>query len=353
MTAQRLLITGGTGYIGGAVLAQLLKSKFSEVKVLSLSALVRHQSQADVLAEKGVKPILFKSLDETAFLRQTATEHDIVIHVVDGLHRASAEAFIQGLSERKKTGKSGIYIHTSGASNVAEFPISNKYSGTRVFSDKEDILSYEKARDAEEPYVNRSVDLMVAESGKRLGVNTYSISPPLVFGLGTGFFKTLSAGQLPMLMHSALANGHAPYVGEGAGRWSHVHVQDLAALYEVVLAKALSGNLSSEGRRIFFAETGSSSFLEVAKAIGKAGLELGVLASDEPVSVPLEKIAEEIFHGQIQWAEMVLASEALVSAELSREIGWTPVKTETDWEATFLDEFRLVIEAATQKDIKS
>ncbi|KAH7208539.1 hypothetical protein DER44DRAFT_720344 [Fusarium oxysporum] len=345
MTAQKLLLTGGAGYIGGTVLAQLLKSSFPEIKSLSISALVRHQSQADVLAKKGVNSILFKNLDETTFLQQTAAEHDVVIHVVDGFHGASAEAFIRGLRERKEsTGRPGIYIHTSGASNIADFPISKQYRGTRVFSDKEDILSYEKSRNAEEPYANRSVDLLVAESGERLGVDIYSVSPPLVFGIGAGFFKKLSAGQLPMLMHSALGSGHAQYVGEGAGRWSHVHVQDLAALYEVILAKALIGGISRD-RRIFFAETGHSSFLDVAKSIGKVGHELGVLKSAEPASVSLEQIAREVFHGQVQWAEMVLASESLVSADLSREIGWKPVKTENDWEATFLHEFKLVIQA--------
>lgn len=95
-------------------MARLLKSSFPEIKSLSISALVRHQSQADVLAEKGVNSILFKNLDETVFLQQTAAEHDVVIHVVDGFHGASAEAFIRGLSERKeRTGKPGIYIHVS------------------------------------------------------------------------------------------------------------------------------------------------------------------------------------------------------------------------------------------------
>ncbi|KAF4775420.1 NAD dependent epimerase/dehydratase [Colletotrichum scovillei] len=350
MVAQRLLITGSAGYIGGTVLAQLLKSTFSNVQALSVSALVRHQDQADLLAQKGVIPILFESLDETDVLRKLASEHDAVIHVVDGLHHGSAEAFIQGLSERKKTtGKAGIYIHTSGASNVAEFPISKQYRGTHVFSDKEDILSYEKSRDIEEPYINRTIDLMVAERGKGLGVETYSISPPLVFVGGLTYFKTLSGGQLPMLMRSALANGHAQYVGEGAGRWSHVHVQDLAALYEVILAKALSGEIPSNDRRIFFAETGSSSFLQTAKAIGKAGFALGALASAEPVSTSLEKVAQEIFHGQAQWAEIVIASEALVSAELSRECGWKPIKSEKDWEATFEEEFRLVIDVVAHQ----
>ncbi|KAM5347451.1 hypothetical protein ACJ41O_010456 [Fusarium nematophilum] len=350
MTTQKLLLTGAAGYIGGTVLAQLLKSTIPEIQSLTISALVRRQNQVNILAAKGINAILFKGLDDTTVIQEAAAEHDIAIHVSDGFHKDSAEALIRGLSERKvKTGRAGIFIHTSGASNVADFPISKQYRGTRVFSDKEDILSYEMSRNEGEPYPNRSVNILVSETGMRLGVKTYSVTPPLVFGLGTGFFKALSNGQVPMLMRSALAGGHAQYVGEGAGRWSHVHVEDLATLYEVVAAKALAGEIPTGDRGIFFAETGRSSFVDVAKNIGKAGFELGALKTAEPVSISLKQIADDLLFGDQNWAEIVFASEALVSADLSREIGWTPTKTEKDWEATFLDEFRLVIEDAQNR----
>ncbi|WQF90257.1 hypothetical protein CDEST_15271 [Colletotrichum destructivum] len=70
------------------------------------------------------------------------------------------------------------------------------------------------------------------------------------------------------------------------GKWSHVHVQGLATLYEVILAKALSGEICSEDRRIFYAGTGSDNFLTTAKAIGKAGFDLGALAYRPSQSLP-------------------------------------------------------------------
>ncbi|CAI0651163.1 unnamed protein product [Colletotrichum noveboracense] len=285
MPSQKLLITGATGYIGGTVLTQLLNSTVPGINSLSFSALIRHQSQADILAEKGIQSIMFNGLDDTAIIRQAAADHDVIVHIANSFHKASAEAMLQGLHDRKaKTGKTGIFIHTSGTSNVADFPITKKYRGTRVFADKEDILSYEKSLDLQEPYQNRSVDIFVAETGKRLGVDTYSIWPPLVFGIGTGFFRTLSNGQLPMLMRLALVNG--------------------------------------ESRR--------------------AGLKLGALKTAKASSMSLESIARDQFHGDMNWAEIVFGSESLVAANLSREIGWKPKKTAVDWEATFIDEFRLV-----------
>ncbi|KAE9580179.1 hypotheticall protein [Colletotrichum fructicola] len=343
MPSQKLLITGATGYIGGTVLTQLLNSTVPGIISLSFSALIRHQSQADILAEKGIQSIIFNGLDDTEIIRQAAADHDVIIHIANSFHKASAEAMLQGLHDRKaKTGKTGIFIHTSGTSNVADFPITKKYRGTRVFDDKEDIFSYEKSLDLQEPYQNRSVDIFVAETGKRLGVDTYSIWPPLVFGIGTGFFRTLSNGQLPMLMRLALANGESRYIGEGAGRWSYVHVEDLAALYETVVASAIAGKISPHDRAIFFAEIGSSSFAEIADNIGRAGLKLGALKTTKVSSISLESIARDQFHGDMNWAEIVFGSESLVAANLSREIGWRPKKTAVDWEATFIDEFRLV-----------
>ncbi|KAI8311517.1 hypothetical protein K4K61_012072 [Colletotrichum sp. SAR11_59] len=69
MPSQKLLITGATGYIGGTVLTQLLNSTVSGINSLSFSALIRHQGQADILAEKGIQSIIFNGLDDTAIQR--------------------------------------------------------------------------------------------------------------------------------------------------------------------------------------------------------------------------------------------------------------------------------------------
>lgn len=108
-----------------------------------------------------------------------------------------------------------------------------------------------------------------------------------------------------MLMRLSLTNGESLYVGEGAGRWSHVHVEDLAALYETVLARAITGKISSQDRAIFFAETGSSSFAEVADNIGRAGSKLGALKTAKASSMSLKSIARDQFHGDMNWAEIV------------------------------------------------
>lgn len=94
------------------MLTQLLNSTVSGINSLSFSALIRHQGQADILAEKGIQSIMFNGLDDTGIIRQAAADHDVIIHIANSFHKASAEAMLQGLHDRKaKTGKTGIFIH--------------------------------------------------------------------------------------------------------------------------------------------------------------------------------------------------------------------------------------------------
>lgn len=81
---------------------------------MSITALVRKQEQADLLKQKGVDAVVFRGLDDSEFLRKTASEYDYVIHTPTGFHTASAVALIEGLAERKRqTGRDVYFIHVS------------------------------------------------------------------------------------------------------------------------------------------------------------------------------------------------------------------------------------------------
>lgn len=94
------------------MLTQLLISTVPGIDSLSFSTLIRHQSQADILAKKDIQSIIFNGLEDISIIRQAAADHDIIIHIANSFHKASAEAMLQGLHDRKaKTGKTGIFIH--------------------------------------------------------------------------------------------------------------------------------------------------------------------------------------------------------------------------------------------------
>lgn len=177
-----------------------------------------------------------------------------------------------------------------------------------MFSDKEDIYSYLKEREALEPYLQRTSDIIVVETGKETGVKTYILMCPTIYGVGSGAFNKLSI-QVPLMMRKAIESGVAQYAGEGSGVWDHVHIDDLVDLYEIILAKALAGEDIGSGKQgFYFNGVGRHSWLEVAQAIGKAGYELGAFETPTAVAVSLEEAGEKWHGGNAQLAELGFAS---------------------------------------------
>ena len=207
----------------------------------------------------------------------------MIINAAIGYHEASAKALSLGLGSRKKRiGKDTYFIHvrspiplnhqqnrhltpsnrTTGASNIADQPITKTYHEPRTFSDQDpDIYAYEQTRNNLHPLPQRQTDLTVTKTGLSLGVKTYLIMPPTIYGRGTGYFNRISQ-QIPIMIRAALKSEKKEVIliGDGKGVADHVHVEDLAMLYEVILGRILAGReneLRSGETGIYFAENGS------------------------------------------------------------------------------------------------
>ncbi|KAM0321352.1 hypothetical protein ACHAPQ_009462 [Fusarium lateritium] len=345
MTTPRILLTGAAGYIGGSVLNTILTSSHPSLQNIQITALVRREEQAKTLAGLHITPVLFSSLDDINLLEQLASEHDVVIHAANGYHIPSAKALIKGLAQRKeKTGEAVHYIHSSGTSNFGDRPVSGAYveNPPRVVSDKDDIYEYEKYREGIETYHQRAADVAVFELGTETGVSTYIICSPLIYGRGTGLFNKSSI-QIPILIKSALARGEAIYAGNGLGVWDHTHIEDIAALYTLILAKALAKeNIPSGKDGFYFANAGTQSWLDIAKGIARVGHQLGKLTA-EPKSVTLAEASRAWFGGDEDLTEPAICSHSLTNGERSRELGWKPLKDDSRWEETIAEEFEVAL----------
>ncbi|KAK2060058.1 NAD dependent epimerase/dehydratase [Colletotrichum caudatum] len=323
---QKILYTGATGFVGGSVLSQLLNSSYSEIKNLDITALVRKQEQADLLKHKGVEAIVFDGLDDSDFLRRTASEYDYVIHTPTGFHTSSAVALIEGLAQRKmQTGKDVHFIHTSGTSNLAERVGKKEMGEVHEWSDLENVFEFEEEKEKEEAYGQRTTDIAVVNTGEKTGVKTYIMMPPTIYGRGTGLFNQGSI-QIPSIIRGAIKAGASEYVGDGKACLGHVHVTDLALLYELVLKKVFHN------------------WREIAEYVGKAGVALGALKSAEPRSVTLEEAASKWLKATPQVAEMNYASSSATKPVLATQLGWKPRKTEKDWEESFVEAFQMVLD---------
>ena len=352
MTTPKILLTGASGYIGGSVLTQLLASKEPALQDAPISCLVRRQEQADLLSStygKRVNAVLFADLDDSETIIKVAAEHDIVINTTLGYHPESARSLVVGLGKRKAaTGKQTYMIHTSGTTNLADQPISKVYlekDTNHVFSDFDDIYSYEQMRNAKQPYPQRTSELGVVDQGLESGVATLVIMSPTIYGLGTGLGNKVTI-QIPTYFRSTLALGQAIMVGDGKGIWDHVHIDDLAKLYETVLLKMIEGGkgLPFGKQGIIFSAAGRHSWGEVAREVAQAAYQAGGINSPEVKSVSIEEGAKALAGGNELIVELAFASNSKTRADVGNSLGWKPEKTEEDWQKHFKVEVAAILE---------
>ncbi|PMD64312.1 NAD dependent epimerase/dehydratase family protein [Hyaloscypha bicolor E] len=345
----RILLLGATGYIGGSILTHLINHPIADT--LSITALVRKPYQASILKDAGVIPLLFKDLDDYETIYDAAREADVVIAAASARHEGSAKACLEGLSERSKTtGQPAHYVHTSGASIIGDWPVTGTRVDEKTYSDvSDDVFELEKMFEREEAGWSpvRSVNQLVVESGERLGVKTYIVVPPLIFGPGTGSF-TLGFGQVHMMVQAALKRKQAVMVGAGSGVWSRIHILDLTSLYFLLTQAILDKkpDLRSGKKGFYFVENGTSSWKGIAERISVVGKKIGAFESEEVGKMSLGEAKEEFGYGSERDAEGVVGSSARIKADKARQLlGWSPTRGEGE----FLEEIEDVVTAMFQQ----
>lgn len=353
----QILLTGATGYIGGSILTHLLNSASPTFKDATITCLVRGPDRVTKLSSvygNRVRTVLYKDLDDTEATITAAAQHDIVINTTLGFHSESAQALIRGLARRKAaTGRNVWMIHTSGTSNLADQPISknwvHKDTDCEFDDTKDDIYSFEKERERLHPYHQRTAELGVIDLGLEVGVETLVIMSPTIFGIGRGLFNTTSI-QIPAYVKVAMSYGRAVVIGEGNGVWDHVHVQDLAELYGLIVLDLLEngGNNLPKGKcGIIFSGNGRHTWKEVAQGVANACYEEGVIKDKEVQSISLTQAAEMLasFVSQDEKViELGLASNSRTVSSVAKSLGWNPTKGADSWERGFRDDVKTVLQ---------
>jgi nucleoside-diphosphate-sugar epimerase len=278
---MRVFVTGASGFIGSAVVPELIGAGHQVV------GLARSDASADALAAAGAA-VHWGSLDDIASLRKGAEGSDGVIHL----------AFIHDFTQYENAVRADqLAIDAIGAvleGSRRPLVIASGTAGLapgRVGSER-DPLDPNWPRGA-------AAEATLALAGRNVRSSVVRL-PPTVHGEGDhGFMATL--------VDVARTTGVSGYIGEGANRWPAVHQRDAACLFRLALEQAPAGSVwhavADQGVPI----------RTIAEAIAS---HLGVAAA----SIPADDAG-----AHFGWLGVFLAIDAPASSEMTRELlDWRP-----------------------------
>jgi nucleoside-diphosphate-sugar epimerase len=277
---SKVALTGATGFIGSHVLAELL-DRGHEV-----TALVRDDAQADVVAARGAKPAVVDLYDRPAVVAQL-NEADGAIHTASpgddtsaDLDSAVVDAAIEAFA-----GSGKPYIHISG---------------TWVYGDNLAITEDSPLKAPPMVAWRESIERRMLDAKDMRGVVIVS---SVAYGDGGG-------GMPGLLLGSPRDEaGNLIMLGTGQQHWSTVHVADLAEFFRRVLE-------SDSARGYYVVGNGlNSTVAELTEA--------AAVAAGAPGSVPGSDDEARARLGDY-FAEVLLLDQGTAAAKARAELDWKP-----------------------------
>ena len=277
---MRIFVTGGSGWIGSAVVPELIDVGHT---VLGLA---RSGAAARVVADLGAE-VLVGDLNDADVLRVGALDSDGVIHlafVVPSVTEAATRTDARAIETFSAClAGSGKPLVVSGGTLVRP---------GRLATEQDELI-------AVGPIAARITNMQAALAAADKGVRSCLVMlPRSVHGEGERH------GFIPQLIATARTKGISGYIGHGASRWPAVHVKDAATLYRLAVEQAPGGAalnaVGDEGVPV----------REIAEAIGRR-LNLPV------ASVPAAEYEGMLVH--------LLSTDMPASSAITQELlGWKP-----------------------------
>jgi nucleoside-diphosphate-sugar epimerase len=279
---MRVFVTGASGWIGSAVVPELLAAGHDVV------GLARSERSADTIAALGAE-VHRGSLNDVGSLRSGAEKADGVVHL--GYQHDFSQMAAAAQVDRRAIETFGAVLGGNGGPLVVA-------SGVLGMGGGELATELDRPDPALHPRVaTGAVVLALADRGVRAVLVRFA---PTVHGPGDqGFMATL--------VELARRTGVAGYVDDGSNRWPAVHRLDAANLVQLAVTSAPARSVLHA-----VAEPGVPA-REIAEAIGRS---IGVPAQ----SIPAANAAEHF-----GWIGEFFGADSAASNTLTRELlGWAP-----------------------------
>jgi nucleoside-diphosphate-sugar epimerase len=283
---MRIFVTGATGFIGSAVVPELLQAGHRVV------GLARSDAAADSIAASGAE-VLRGELADLEVLRAGAAASDGVIHL--GFIHDFANFAASALTDRLAIEAMGMALEgsnrplvvASGVLMVAPGGVATEHDAVSIHPGS--IVA------------PRLAGVQSALSFASRGVRTVMVRfAPTVHGAG-------DHGFIPHVIAIAREKGVSGYIGDGSNRWPAVHRLDAARLVRLAVESAPAGS--------------------AVHAVGEEGIAIRAVAEviGRKLNVPVVSIAPENAGEHFGWMAGFFGADSPASNALTREwLGWQP-----------------------------
>jgi nucleoside-diphosphate-sugar epimerase len=281
---MRFFVTGATGFIGSALVPELINAGYQVL------ALTRSEAGARSLAAAGAE-VHRGSLEDLESLKSGAARSDGVIHLAfnhdfSNLRQNSEDdrKVIERLGE-VLAGSDRPLVISSGTG------LARSKTGGPALETDDYVSSAEFPRAASE----EAADGLIAKGGRVMVMRLPQVH------------NTSKQGRVTYHIQTARKQGRVAYVGEGKNRLPAVHVSDVVRLYRLALEKGQAG-----ARYHAVGEEGVA-LRDIAEVIG-AGLKM-----------PVESITPEEAPKYFGWMAHLATIDLAASSALTRQqLGWNP-----------------------------
>jgi nucleoside-diphosphate-sugar epimerase len=279
---MRVFVTGATGFIGSAVVRELIDDGHDVVGLARSDQAAAATQAAGAEVQRG-------ALDDLDSLRSGAATADAAIHT----------AYIHDFSQMERAAQTDLRaIETLGTALEGSGRPLVITTGTALIKPGQVATEEDSAGPDAHPRLGaEQTALALAARGVRSSIVRPGAS---VHGEG-------DHGFVPVLIDIARTNGASAYIGNGRNRWPAVHRLDAARLYRLALEKGPAGSVFHA-----VADEGVPT-REIAEVIGRH------------LHVPVISIAPEDAAEHFGWIGAFFALDAPASSALTQErLGWQP-----------------------------